>query len=166
MDISIRVAHPADAASIHGLMTEFARYVDLSEAFDVSVERLYEVLFGVDAFVLALVAEADGGPAGYAIFFPHFSSFRGQEGLFLEDLYIGEKFRGCGLGQMMLREIARQAKQRGFERIDFQVLERNHRAIEFYKALGAVSNEDERHFKFDGYAFEKLAAEDQDLSRR
>ncbi|MGD9631517.1 MAG: N-acetyltransferase family protein [Pyrinomonadaceae bacterium] len=160
MDRSIRIARPDDVASIQELMTEFARFVDLSEAFEVTAERLHDVLFGERSFVSALIAEVDGGPAGYAIYFPHFSSFRGQEGLFLEDLYVGEKFRGCGLGQMMLREIAREAKQKGFERIDFQVLERNLRAIEFYKALGAVSNEDERHFKFDGPAFEKLARAD------
>ena len=100
----------------------------------------------------------DGETAiGYAVFYPNFSTFRGQRGIYLEDIYITKIARGKGVGEMMLRHIAKLGKERGFERIDFLVLEWNTPAVQFYKKLGAVRDEEERHFKFTDEAFQKLA---------
>ncbi len=90
-------------------------------------------------------------------FYPNFSSFRGERGIYLEDIYIKPEFRGAGAGKLLLSEVARIAAERGFERMDFQVLDWNTPAIEFYKRLGAVCNADETHFKFSGEAFAALA---------
>ena len=158
MDNQIRRAIPDDVPAIHGLMREFALYEGLLDSLTVTEEILREVLFGESAFVEALVAEVDGSLGGYAMFYPHFSSFRGQAGYYLEDIYVDSGFRGRRFGERMLREVARLARERGFVRLDFQVLEWNTSAIEFYKSLGAELYDEDRHFKFTAGAFERLAA--------
>lgn len=159
MSIQIRPPAPDDVAAIFSLMREFALYEGLLDAHTITEPVLAETLFGADAFVESLVAEVDGELAGYALFYPHFSSFRGQAGYYLEDIYIDSSFRGHGLGERMLREVARLGKARGFVRIDFQVLEWNTPAIDFYKSFGADVNEEDRHFRFVDDAFERLAAD-------
>ena len=106
----------------------------------------------------ALVAEENGTCSGYALYYPNYASFRGQKGYYLEDLYVAAEFRGRGVGEAFLREIARRGSQRGFKRIDFQVLGWNAPAIGFYERLGAHRDETERHFKFTDVAFAQLAA--------
>ena len=114
-------------------------------------------MFGEGSFVEGLICDLDGETAGFAIFYPRFSSFRGQRGYYLEDIYVDSAYRGRGFGEALLREIARKGKARGFERIDFQVLEWNFAAIEFYKSLGAVIEDEDKHLKFVDEAFERLA---------
>jgi len=157
MSISIRSIQPDDIADVLVLLREFAEYEKLSEYCTATEERFRTALFGDDAVVRGLVAVAGEALAGYALFYPSFSSFRGERGMYLEDIYIAPEFRGGGTGKMMLKEIVRVAAERGFERIDFQVLDWNTNAVEFYKKLGAVSNDEETHFKFSGKAFDTLA---------
>ena len=146
-----------DLPAIIELMTEFAEYEKLASYLEVTEDKLHEAMFGRDAFVEGLVASRNGKCVGYAIFYPCFSTFRGQSGFFLEDLYVTERCRGTGLGELMLRTIAGLASSRGFDRLDLQVLEWNQSAIGFYEKLGAVRADDERHFKFTDEAFAKLA---------
>lgn len=153
---AIRPATPNDVARINNLMREFAEFERLP--FETDERRLREALFGDGRVAEALVAEESGGIAGYAIFYPMFATFRGQRGLFLEDLYVSPGARGAGLGRRFLEELARIASSRGYERIDFQVLEWNTPAIGFYESLGAVRYDEDRHFKFAGVAFAALAA--------
>jgi len=153
----IRPAVPADAAAIISLMRDFAVFEKLLEYFEITDSKLIEVLFGKDRFAQCLVAEDGGLLAAYAIFYPNFATFRGQLGMHLEDLYISPEFRGRGIGEAMLREIAKIAAARGFERIDFQVLDWNKPAIDFYLKHGAVRDDVERHFKFTDNAFTELA---------
>lgn len=157
MDITIRKAAADDVETIISLMRDFAAFEQLSDYLTITEELLTDALFGDASFVEAFVAEADGAIAGYAIFYPHFSSFRGQKGYYLEDIYIDEKYRGRGLGEAMLREIAKMGAARGFVRIDFQVLAWNTPAIDFYKSLRAAIDDDERHFKFTDEAFKALS---------
>jgi ribosomal protein S18 acetylase RimI-like enzyme len=158
MEIRIAKATEGDIPAIIALLHEFAGFLDLGRYVEVTEERLFEAMFAPCAFVEGLMAFDDGIPVAYAIFFPAFTSFRGQRGLFLEDIYIKAEYRRHNLGIRMVREIARIARERGFERIDFHVLEDNHSAIAFYEKHGAVRDDEERHFKFIGEAFEKLAA--------
>ena len=155
--MNIRSAEPADVAAIVALMHEFAVFEGLLNHFEMTEERLSQVLFREGTFVSALVAEADGRLCAYSIFYPNFASFRGQLGMYLEDIFITADHRGRGIGDAMLREIARIASERGFERIDFQVLDWNRSAIDFYESLGAVGDDIERHFKFTDQAFADLA---------
>jgi GNAT superfamily N-acetyltransferase len=155
--MNIRSAEPEDVPTIIALMREFAVFEGLLDHLEITEDRLSQVLFREGAFVNALVAEADGRVCAYSIFYPNFASFRGQLGMYLEDVYITADYRRKGIGDSMLREIARNAARRGFERIDFQVLGWNRSAIDFYKKLGAVRDDIERHFKFTDQAFTELA---------
>jgi len=157
MEPTIREAAESDVPTIVSLIADFAAFENLSEYLTISEADLQAAMFGESAFVEGLICEFEGRTAGFAIFYPRFSSFRGQQGYHLEDIYIDSAFRGRGLGEALLREIARKGKARGFGRIDFQVLEWNFAAIEFYKALGAVLDDEDKHFKFVDDAFERLA---------
>lgn len=139
------------------MIQEFAEFEGLLEYCEVTAENLREMLFGKNAFVESLVVFADEIPIGYAIFFPYFASFRGQQGFYLEDIYLKKDFRRFGLGEKIICEIAKIGKSRGLVRIDFQVLKHNQHAINFYQKLGAVVDETESHFKFTDEAFQNLA---------
>ena len=158
MNIVVREIERKDLASVLGLMREFAIYEKLEEYLEVTEERLAEAMFGPDAFVEGLIAHDGDVPVGYAIYYPNFLTFRGQRGLFLEDLYVTESRRAAGLGKSFLTHIAKIGRDRGFERIDFLVLDWNETAIRFYKGLGAEVSEGESHLKFTGAAFRNLAA--------
>lgn len=146
-----------DLSGIVGLMRDFAEYEKLADYCEITEEKLAQAMFGDGAFVEGLAAYDDTDLIAYALFYPSFASFRGQRGFYLEDIFIDDRYRGQGIGEAMLKEIAREAKTRGYERIDFQVLNWNAPAINFYENRGAVSNSDESHFKFAGEAFERLA---------
>jgi ribosomal protein S18 acetylase RimI-like enzyme len=157
--MQIRPAKRKDLGSIIGLMYRFAEYENLLDHFEATEESLAAAMFGSNAFVNGLVAESDDRVVGYALFYPNFATFRGQRGMYLEDIYILAEYQGNGIGEKMLRQLARFAKENGCQRIDFQVLEWNELAISFYEKLGAVRDDTERHFKFTDSAFERLADE-------
>lgn len=159
MNLVIRNIVPADIAIVISLVHEFAAFESLTDYCEVTKERLYAAMFGSQAMVEGLIAVDDETPIGYALFYPNFSSFRGQRGLYLEDIYLNSVYRGRGIGETMLREIALVAVSRGFERIDLMVDDGNAAAIKFYKRLGAVRDGDERHFKFRDEAFAQLRSE-------
>lgn len=157
MERNIRNVRPVDLPAIVELLREFAAFEDLSEYCTVTEERLYQAMFSDAAVVEGLIALDGETPVAYALYYPNFSSFRGERGIHLDDIYIKTEYRKQGVGEVMLKKIAQIAAARGFERIDFNVLEWNTPAIGFYKKHGAVCNMEERHFKFSGAAFEKLA---------
>lgn len=157
MDVKIRGIFPGNVDDVLFLMRQFADYEKLLDKLEITAERLHFAMFGEGAFVEGLIAHRDTEPVAYAIFYPCFSTFRGQRGMFLEDLYVSGECRGSGLGERMLREVARVAAKRGFERIDFHVLEWNRSAIGFYEKLGAVCSTEEAYFKFTDDAFKRLA---------
>lgn len=156
-DMNIRKIEPDDLAAVVGLMREFAAYEHLEDYLEVTVEKLEAAMFAAGSYVQGLIAQDNGRSVGYALFYPNFSSFRGQKGLYLEDIYISDECRGTGLGKEIIREICRTAATQGAERIDFMVLDWNTSAIDFYFHLGAVRNDEERHFKFSDEAFRELA---------
>ena len=132
MDIQIRKSTPDEVPAIVRLMRDFAEYENLGEYCEITEARLFDVMFGAEAFVEGLVAFHDSEPVAYAMFYPYFASFRGQCGYYLEDIFVAEDFRRNGLGEAMVKIVAKLARQRGFERIDFQVLEWNAPAVKFY----------------------------------
>ena len=159
MNITIKRFEREDVAAVLELLREFAEYEKLTQFVEVTEERIETAFFADGSTVEGLVAMADGRAIGYAFFFPNFASFRGQRGFYLEDIYISERACGRGVGEKMLRELARLAKERRYERIDFVVLDWNTTAINFYKKLGAEIDHSERHFKFTDDAFQELASE-------
>ena len=157
MQITIRKTTEEDLAEVVGLIRDFAEYENLSEYFEVTEERLGAAMFGPAGFVEGLIATEGLKPVAFAIYYPSFSSFRGERGLYLEDIYIVAEYRRLNLGEKMLREIACLAGSRGMTRIDFQVLDWNTPARSFYFKHGAECSGDTRHFKFAGEAFARLA---------
>lgn len=158
MPFKIRKVEPEDVTAVIALIREFAAFEDLSDFCEVTEEKLKAALFDGDAVAAGLIALDASGAVGYAIYYPNFASFRGQRGLYLEDIYVQEAYRKQGVGEAMLRELARIAAVRGLERIDFLVLDWNTPAVNFYIKLGAVRDDDERHFKFTDDAFRSLAS--------
>ncbi len=157
MELNIRKITQDDLTAVVGLLREFAAFEDLSDYCTVTEERLSSAMFGENAVLEGLLAFEGETAVASALFYPNFSSFRGERGIHLEDIYIKSEYRKHGVGEAMLKEIARIAASRGFERIDFNVLEWNTPALKFYAKHGAVCNEEERHFKFSDTAFETLA---------
>lgn len=151
--LSAKIEH---IPAILGLLREFAEFEKLERYFEVDEERLAAALFGVGRVAEALIGIDGDEPAGYAVYYPNFATFRGQRGFYLEDLYVRTKFRGRGLGGKLLGEIARIGRARGYDRIDFNVLDWNEAAIGFYKRLGAVHDPEDLHFKFTDKAFLEL----------
>ena len=161
MNLSIRKIGPGDLPNVVSMLHEFAAFEDLSSYCEVTEERLRTAMFGAGKVVEGLIAFDEDIPVGYALFFPNFSSFRGQRGFYLDDIYVRNEYRGKGVGLKLLKEIAQIAASRGYERIDFQVLDWNTRAIGFYQRLGADSNDEETHFKFTDEALAQLAKGEQ-----
>jgi GNAT superfamily N-acetyltransferase len=158
MNLSIRKIGPSDLETVISLIREFAFFEDLSDVCEVTAEKVSVAMFADGAVLEGLLAFDDEKPAGYALFFPNFSSFRGQRGLYLDDIFVRKEYRGQGVGEALLKEIARLAASRNLERIDFLVLDWNKPAMRFYEKLGAVQDAEERHFKFTDDAFDGLAS--------
>lgn len=159
MKMDIRRIERGDLRAVLDLMREFAIYEGLEQHLEATEERFESAMFADGAFVEGLIALDGGTPVGYAIFYPNFLTFRGQRGYFLEDLFVSQKHRGGGVGRALLTQLAKIARDRGFERIDFLVLDWNKAAINFYESLGAISSEGEGHFKFTDQAFRDLATD-------
>ena len=152
----IREMRKADIPAIVILIREFAEFEKLSDWCEVTEDDLQEAVFGKKSFVRGLVAMAGDRYAGYALYFPIFKSFRGERSIFLEDLYVTPDLRGNGLGLVMLRAVAKYAQEQGFTRMDWQTLKWNEPAINFYKNLGAESDDENYDFRLRGAAFNKL----------
>ena len=153
----IRPAAPVDAALIFTLIGELAQYERLADAVDSSVEDIVAALFGRDPKVFCDIAEWEGVPAGFALWFYSFSSFRGRHGLYLEDLFVRPAFRGHGLGKALLAQLARRCASEGLARLEWSVLDWNAPAIAFYRAQGAELQDGWTTCRLTGAALERLA---------
>jgi GNAT superfamily N-acetyltransferase len=139
-ELMIRTATPADVPVIHTMVRELAAYEKSLDEVRLSEEQLREALFGERPAAFAHVAEtAEGEVAGFSLWFLNFSTWRGTHGIYLEDLYVRPGLRGGGYGKALLSELARICVERGYERLEWSVLDWNLSAVEFYKSLGAVS---------------------------
>ena len=135
----IRPATPADLPAIHALIRELAEYERALEEAKATEKQLQEALFfGPRPAAYAHVAtDSTDSVVGYAIWFLNFSTWRGVHGIHLEDLYVRPTARGGGHGKALLTELARICVERGYQRLEWSVLNWNTPAIDFYKALGA-----------------------------
>ncbi|NDY96362.1 GNAT family N-acetyltransferase [Wenzhouxiangella limi] len=140
--VNIRRAARGDEDSILGLIGELAEYERLAHEVTATPALLAEHLFGDNAVAEALLAEIDGAAVGFALFFRNFSTFLGRPGLYLEDLYVREACRGRGIGRALLKRLADLARERGYGRMEWSVLNWNQPAIEFYQSLGAEAMSD------------------------
>jgi GNAT superfamily N-acetyltransferase len=157
--LRLRAAGAADAELVLELIRELADFERLAHEVVADAAALRRHLFAERPAAEVLIAEVDGAPAGFALFFTSFSTFVGRPGIYLEDLFIRPAFRGRGIGRAMLARIAQTALQRGCGRFEWAVLDWNERAIGFYRRLGARPMSDWTVFRLDGEALESLASE-------
>lgn len=155
--LTIRPAEAADVSTIMSFIWELAQYEKLEHEVGGTPELLHEGLFGERPCAEALIGCADGEAAGFALFFPSFSTFLTKPGIYLEDLYVRPRHRGLGLGKRLLIEVAKLAGERGCGRYEWSVLDWNEPSIRFYEALGAVMHADWRRMRVEGEALGKLA---------
>jgi GNAT superfamily N-acetyltransferase len=132
----IRPATVNDAALLRTLIRELAAFERELDKCVIEERDLMRDGFGANPKFRALIAELDGQPAGYALFFGHYSTWVGRR-LFLEDLFVREPFRGRGIGKALLASVARIAAQENCHGLQWEVLNWNEKAIELYKSLGA-----------------------------
>jgi GNAT superfamily N-acetyltransferase len=158
--LSIRPANADDVALVAQLVRELAEYERLAHAAVATEDGLREQLFGERPAAEALIAEADGETAGFALFFHNFSTFLGKRGLYLEDLFVRPAFRGLGLGRHLMAALARIAVQRDCGRFEWSVLDWNAPAIGFYRALGATAIDEWTVHRLEGDALRALASHD------
>jgi GNAT superfamily N-acetyltransferase len=136
--LSIRPATIKDASLLTAMILELAQYEKLDHEAAVTAESIARDGFGPHPKFRAIVAEVDGKPAGYAVFFEFYSTFQGRAGLFLEDLYVRPPLRKRGIGLALLNYVARIAWEEDYFCMRWEVLDWNKPAIEFYMRLGAV----------------------------
>jgi len=136
--LSIRPATIKDASLLASMILELAQYEKLDHEAAVTPESIARDGFGPHPKFRAVIAEVDGKPAGYAVFFGFYSTFQGRAGLFLEDLYVRPSLRKQGIGQALLNYVARIAWEEDYFCMRWEVLDWNKPAIDFYRRLGAV----------------------------
>ena len=153
----IRPATADDTPTIAALIRALAEYERLSHAVAFDEVQLREHLFGARPFAEVLLAEDAGAIAGFALFFHNFSTFLGQPGVYLEDLFVRPEYRGRGHGKALLAAVARLAVERGCGRVDWAVLDWNEPALRFYRALGAVPLGDWTLYRLSGDALQRVA---------
>ena len=156
-DLEIRPAQPGDIPLVLSLIRGLAEYEKLGHEVVATEEKLKQSLFGDRPAAEALIARYKGLPAGFALYFHNFSTFLGQPGLYLEDLFVKPEFRGHGIGQAMLAFLAALALERGCGRFEWAVLDWNRPARDFYESLGAKPMTDWIIHRVSGEALIRLA---------
>ncbi|HEX8431565.1 MAG TPA: GNAT family N-acetyltransferase [Longimicrobium sp.] len=156
--LRIRPALPADVPLILHFIRRLAEYERLAHEVVATEEILRDSLFGARPAAEVVIAEWEGAPAGFALFFHNFSTFLGRPGLYLEDLFVEPEQRGRGIGRALLGHLARVATERGCGRLEWSVLDWNRDAIRFYRSLGAEAMDDWTVYRVTGDALAALAA--------
>jgi GNAT superfamily N-acetyltransferase len=155
----IRPATPADAPVIASLIRDLAEYEKLSHRVFLDEDRLQRHLFGEPRFAEVLLAEDAEVTAGFALFFPNYSTFLSQPGIYLEDLFVRPELRGQGHGKALLAALAKLAIERGCGRLEWSVLNWNESALRFYRSLGAKPMDEWTLYRLTGADLAKLAAD-------
>ena len=135
--LNIRPATRADAPVIANLVRELADYEKLLDEAKATPQDFLRELEAPNPVIHVLIAEWQGEPAGFALYFFNFSTFVGRPGLYLEDLFVRPAQRSHGIGRELLRALARIAKERGCGRMEWAVLDWNEPALRFYQSLDA-----------------------------
>ncbi|MBB4634699.1 GNAT family N-acetyltransferase [Longimicrobium terrae] len=156
--LTIRAAAESDVPLILAFIRELAEYERLLHEVVATEERLRSTLFGPRPAAEVVIAEMDGEPAGFALFFQNYSTFLAQPGIYLEDLYVRPEARGRGIGRALLGHLARLAVARGCGRLEWWVLDWNAPAIGFYRGLGAEPMDDWTVYRLAGDALLSMAA--------
>lgn len=156
MPVVVRPAEASDAATIVRLVRELAEYEGLLDQVRLSEADVLRDGFGERPRFACLLAEVDGAPAGFALYFDTYSTFEGRAGIFVEDLYVAESARGLGIGRRLLAYLAKIAVERDGRRLNLSVLQWNP-ARGFYERLGFRHSADWLPYQLSGDALARLA---------
>jgi GNAT superfamily N-acetyltransferase len=156
-DLNIRPASADDAGLILQFIRELAIYEKAESSVQTDEAGIRASLFGADAKARALVCERDGQAIGYAVYFYNYSTWLGRNGIYLEDLYVSPEHRGSGAGKALLQHIAKLAVAQGCGRFEWSVLDWNTPAIDFYRAAGALPQDEWTVYRLQGEALQKFA---------
>ncbi|HEX6636427.1 MAG TPA: GNAT family N-acetyltransferase [Steroidobacteraceae bacterium] len=157
--LNIRAATAADADTVAALVRELADYEKLLHEARASADDFRRELESPNPVIRVLIAEWDGAPVGFALYFFNFSTFVGRAGLDLEDLFVRPDMRGKGVGRALLRALARIARERNCGRMEWAVLDWNTPALEFYKTLDARPMKEWIVHRLTPVEIERLASE-------
>jgi len=157
MSVHVRVASPADAPLIMQFIRDLAEYERLLHEVSCTEADLRRDLFGENPRCFCDIAEADGQPVGFALWFYNYSTFLGQAGIYLEDLFVEPGARGVGAGKALLARLAQRCVEADLGRLEWSVLNWNAPSIAFYDSLGATRKEDWTVRRLDGDALVRLA---------
>jgi GNAT superfamily N-acetyltransferase len=152
----IRRATAADAAQILEFIRALAAFERAPDAVTATEEGLIRDGFGPNPFYRCLIADYDGQPAGFAFYFFNYSTWVGRPGIYVEDLFVLPQFRRLGIGRELLRQVAAIAVETGCQRLQWEVLDWNTPAIDFYRAIGAEFLDEWRNVRLSGEALERL----------
>ena len=157
MTLAIRRAQPADAALVFALVCELADYENLQHEVDATPEEIAKALFAPQPRLYCDLAEWDGAPAGFAVWFLNFSTFRGRHGIYLEDVFVRPEFRGRGIGKALMRQLARTCVSNDYARFEWAVLDWNVPSIAFYESIGAEIKSEWKICRMSGASLARFA---------
>ena len=158
MALNVRVATLLDAPLILQFIHELADYERLAHEVEATEADIRRDLFGENPRSFCDIAELDGQPVGFALWFYNYSTFRGRAGIYLEDLFVKTEARGTGAGKALLRGLAQRCVDAELGRLEWAVLNWNAPSIAFYDSLGATAKTEWTVRRLDGAALENLAA--------
>jgi GNAT superfamily N-acetyltransferase len=138
MSVTIRRVRPGEAGLVLSFIRDLAGYEKLAHEMEATEADIDAALFGNEPRVFCDIAEWNGEPGGFALWFLNFSTFSGRAGIYLEDIFVAPDLRGNGLGKALLVHLAKTCVDNGWSRLQWSVLDWNAPSIEFYKSLGAV----------------------------
>lgn len=154
-----RQAEPADIPLVLDFIRQLAKYEHLEQEVTATEELLQYWLFEKHAAEVLFVLTPEGTEAGFALFFHNFSTFLGKAGIFLEDLFVKEKYRGQGYGKALLQKLAQTARNRQCGRLEWNCLDWNTPSINFYRSLNAVPLEEWTTYRLTGQTLDTAAQE-------
>jgi GNAT superfamily N-acetyltransferase len=157
METTIRRATAADVPQILAFVRALATYEREPDAAVATEADLLRDGFGLKPFYFCLIAERDGQPAGFALYFFNYSTWAGRPGIYLEDIFVQPKFRSLGIGKALLQRVATIALENNCTRLQWEVLDWNTPAIDFYRAMGAEFLDEWRNVRVSGGALQRLA---------
>ena len=155
--LAIRPARPGEASLVFQFVRELAEYEKLEHEVQATEAMIDAALFGEQPRVFCDIAEWDGEPVGFAVWFLNFSTFSGRPGIYLEDIFVRPAFRGRGVGKALMVHLARKCVENGWARLQWSVLDWNTPSIEFYKSLGGVMLDEWTGVRVSGDALARLA---------
>ncbi len=157
MSIVIRKATAEDAVQILEFVRALAAFERAPDAVTATVEGLIRDGFGPHPFFECLIAQCDGQAAGFAFYFFNYSTWAGRPGIYVEDLFVLPEYRRLGIGKGLLKRVAAIALENGCRRLQWEVLDWNTPAIDFYRAMGAEFLDEWRNVRLSGEALDRLA---------